>query len=66
MKRNNIPLKEKYALTVPEASQYYNIGPRRLRLMADQHLGDFAVFSGNKYLILREKFEEFLKQTSSI
>ncbi len=34
--------------------------------MADQHLGDFAVFSGNKYLILREKFEEFLKQTSSI
>jgi excisionase family DNA binding protein len=66
MKRDNIPLKEKYALTVTEASQYYNIGPRRLRLMADQHLGDFAVFSGNKYLILREKFEEFLKQTSSI
>ena len=66
MKRDNIPLKEKYALTVTEASRYYNIGPRRLRLMADQHLGDFAVFSGNKYLILREKFEEFLKQTSSI
>ena len=66
MKRDKIPLKEKYALTVTEASRYYNIGPRRLRLMADQHLGDFAVFSGNKYLILREKFEEFLKQTSSI
>ncbi len=66
MKRDNIPLKEKYALTVTEASQYYNIGPRRLRLMADQHLGDFAVFSGNKYLLLREKFEEFLKQISSI
>ena len=66
MKRDNIPLKEKYALTVTEASRNYNIGPRRLRLMAEDHLGDFAIFSGNKYLILREKFEEFLVQTSAI
>lgn len=36
MKRDNIPLKEKYALTVTEASQYYNIGPRRLRLIKEK------------------------------
>ncbi len=66
MKRNNIPLSERYALTITEASRYYNIGPRRLRLMAEEHLGDFAIFSGNKYLIIRERFEAFLAQTSAI
>ena len=57
---------EKYALTVTEASKYYSIGQKRLRRLAAEHLGEFAIFSGNKFLILREKFEEFLSKTSAI
>ena len=53
-------------LTISEASRYYSIGVKRLRLIAEQHIGDFAVYNGNKYLINREKFEAFLAQTTAI
>lgn len=66
MKSTTIPTGEKYMLTIAEASRYYSIGVKRLRLIAEQHIGDFAVYNGNKYLIIREKFEAFLSQTSAI
>ena len=66
MKRTAMPVNEKYALTITEASRYYNIGIKRLRQMAEEHLGEFSFFNGNKYLIIREKFEQFLSQTSAI
>ncbi len=61
-----ISTNEKYALTVKEASKYYSIGIKRFRALAEEHLGEFAVLRGNRYLILREKFEAFLAQTSAI
>ena len=66
MKSTTIPVSEKYMLTISEASRYYSIGVKRLRMIAEQHIGDFAVYNGNKYLIIREKFEAFLSQTSAI
>ena len=66
MKRTAMPVNEKYALTITEASRYYNIGVKRLRQMAEEHLGEFSFFNGNKDLIIREKFEQFLTQTSAI
>ncbi len=65
VKRSNMPSGEKYTLTISEASRYYRIGIKRLRRLAEEHLGDFAVFSGNRYLIIREKFEEYITQTSA-
>ncbi len=66
MKKTEIPINEKYALTLVEASRYYSIGVKRLRQIAEEHLGEFAIFNGNKYLIIRERFEQFLTQTSAI
>ena len=66
MKKTEIPINEKYALTLLEASRYYSIGVKRLRQIAEEHLGEFAIFNGNKYLIIRERFEQFLTQTSAI
>ncbi len=66
MKNDTIPANEKYTLTVTEASKYYSIGVKRLRQICEEHLGEFAVFHGNKYLIIREKFDEFLNNTSAI
>ncbi len=66
MKKTEIPINEKYALTLVEASRYYSIGVKRLRQIAEEHLGELAIFNGNKYLIIREKFEQFLTQTSAI
>lgn len=51
---------EKYMLTVKEASEYYNIGTKALRRIAENGEKKFAVASGNKMLIIRHRFEDYL------
>ena len=63
---DRIPFGEKYALTIKEAAIYFNIGNKKLRRLAEENLGRFAVESGNRYLIIRPKFEQFLDRSSSI
>ena len=66
MTNQKIPVNEKYMLSINEAAQYFNIGVKKMRRLAEDNLGGFAVYSGNRYLIIRCKFEEFLQKTSSI
>lgn len=63
---SEVSLNQKYMLTVKEAADYFNIGVKKMRRLAEEHTDSFAVFSGNRYLIIRTKFEEFLFQTSTI
>lgn len=63
---SEVLLNQKYMLTVKEAADYFNIGVKKMRRLAEEHTDSFAVFSGNRYLIIRTKFEEFLFQTSTI
>ena len=63
---NNIPLNEKYTLTIKEAASYFNIGVKTMRRLAEEHTSSFSIYSGNRYLIIRTKFEEFLVETSTI
>ena len=57
---------EKYLLTIKEAGENFNIGVKKMRRLAEENLGVFSVYSGNRYLINRTKFEEFLCNTSTI
>lgn len=59
-------LKDKYLLTVKEAAFYFNIGTKKMRRIAEDNLGNVAVFCGNRFLIVRPKFEEFILQSSEI
>lgn len=63
--KNNVPVWKKYALTVKEAAEYFNIGEKKLRKLVDDY-GDtgFAVWNGTKVLIKRQSFEKFLDATS--
>ncbi len=62
-----VPLNQKYTLTIKEASQYFNIGTKKKRRLAEANTHNgFAVHSGNRYLIIRSKFEKFLVETSAI
>ena len=63
---NNIPLNEKYTLTIKESASYFNIGVKKMRRLAEEHTSSFSIYSGNRYLIIRTKFEEFLVETSTI
>ena len=55
-----LPLSEKYALTIKEAAIYFNIGNKKLRRLAEENLGRFAVESGNRFLIIRSRCEEYI------
>lgn len=63
-----VPIPEKFTLTVSEASEYFNIGDKNLRkIITDDTINaDFVLQNGNKYLIKRKKFEEFLNQVTAI
>lgn len=63
---NAIPVGEKYMLTIREAACYFNIGVKKMRRLAEENMGRFSIFSGNRYLINRTKFEQFLDETSAI
>ena len=55
-----VPLNDKYTLTIKEASGYFSIKKKKLYKLASENIGNFAVRHGNKYLIIRSKFEEYL------
>lgn len=62
-----IPIWKRYALTIPEASTYYHIGENKLRMIADeQPEADFIIMNGNRVLIKRQKFEQYLDQATVV
>ena len=61
-----VPVSEKYTLTIKEAAAYFNIGIKKMRRIAEDNLGTVAVYCGNRFLIIRPKFEEFILNSSEI
>ncbi|MDD2957259.1 MAG: excisionase [Lachnospiraceae bacterium] len=68
-KRVTVPVWEKYMLTVEEAARYFGIGEKKIRNLIAENIGSeycFTIQIGNKSLINRQKFEEFLNQITSL
>ena len=61
-----VPISEKYTLTIKEAALYFNIGVKKMRRLAEENLGRYAIYSGNRYLIVRTKFEKLIDESSEI
>ena len=62
-----IPIYEKYNLTIAEAAQYFNIGEKNLRkIVANDPTADYILMVGNKVLLKRKLFEKFIDETNSI
>ena len=65
--RNEIPLCEKYALTIDEAAIYFGIGTKKLREMVRRYPNKGVFIKhGNKVLIKRVMFEKFLNGLDNI
>lgn len=62
-----IPIWKKYALTVKEAAEYYNIAETKMRdfLLENRNM-PFVLKGGARLLVKRKMFEEFLDQNSII
>ena len=62
-----IPVWEKYSLSVEEAAAYFRIGVNKLRvIISNDPYADFVLWNGNRAQIKRKKFEEFLDRTTDI
>ena len=60
-KENLVPVWQKYTLTITEASEYFNIGEKKMRQIVQEYdTMDFTLNNGVKVLIKRKKFEQFI------
>ena len=59
-----VPVCEKYTLTIKEAAEYFNIGIKKMRRLAEDNEGEFAIYMGNRYLVIRERFEQYIVNLS--
>ena len=58
---SNIPLWEKYTLTIEEAARYFRIGENKLRKIAEENLdAKWILMNGNRIQIKRKLFEEVI------
>ena len=67
MRTTEIPYWEKYMLTLREAAEYFHIGEKKMRQIVDDNLdATFLLESGNRIMIKRKLFEEYLDRASVI
>ena len=68
MKHNqNVPLWEKYTLTVEEVAVYFHIGEYKLRKLINENKNaDYLLWNGNRVQIKRVKFEKYVDTLEAI
>lgn len=64
--KHDVPLWEKVTLTLDEASDYSGIGINKIRDISEQNECDFVLWVGNKRLIKRKPFVEYLEKCYSL
>lgn len=65
--RTKVPSSEKYMLTIREAAEYFHLGEKALReLVVGKAGAEFLLEHGNRVLIKRKLFEEYLDKASVI
>lgn len=65
-KEIKVPICEKVALTIEEASVYSNIGINKLYELTNNPRCTFVLFVGKKRLIKRKDFDRYIEQTLQI
>lgn len=64
--RKYVPIWEKLNLTLEEASEYSNIGINKIREISNNNNCPFVLWIGNKRLIKRRKFDEYIEKAYSL
>ncbi|MBR3809515.1 MAG: DNA-binding protein [Clostridia bacterium] len=58
----SVPINLKVTLTIQEAANYSNIGINRLNTLLKTPNCPFVLFVGNKKLVKRKEFEEYISK----
>lgn len=62
-----VPVWEKYTLSIEEAAAYFRIGENKLRkIIAENPDADFVLWNGTRSQIKRKKFEEYIDKLNVI
>ena len=63
----NIPIWEKYTLSIEEAAAYFRIGEHKLRRIINENRNaDYLLWNGNRVQIKRVKFEKYVDSLEAI
>ena len=66
MKQTDIPIWERYTLTIEEASKYFRIGENKLRRLAEENKNaNWLIMNGNRIQNKRKKFAK-IKETVDV
>lgn len=61
MNYNDVPIWEKYTLTIEEAAKYFRIGEKKLRKLAEENPdANWLIMNGNRIQIKRKQFEKII------
>lgn len=64
---NRVPIWKKYSLNISEAADYYGIGEKRLRQIANENPGaDFILEIGSHTRSKRKLLEEYLDSSNTV
>ena len=67
MNNTDVPIWEKYTLTIEEASKYFRIGEKKLRKLAEENLDAcWVIVNGNRIQIKRKQFEKIIDTLDEI
>ena len=62
-----IPVWEKYTLTIEAASKYFRIGENKLRRLAEENKdAGWLIMNGNRMQIKRRQFEQVIDKLDAI
>ena len=67
MKQTDIPIWERYTLTIEEASKYFRLGENKLRRLAEENKNaNWLIMNGNRIQIKRKQFEKIIDTLDAI
>lgn len=67
MNNTDVPIWEKYTLTIEEASKYFRIGEKELRRLAEENPNaGWVIMNGNRIQIKRKQFEKIIDTLDAI
>lgn len=67
MNNTDVPIWEKYTLSIEEASRYFRIGEKKLRKLAEENLNSgWVIVNGNRIQIKRKQFEKIIDTLDEI
>ncbi|MGI6095650.1 MAG: excisionase [Lachnospiraceae bacterium] len=67
MNNTDVPVWEKYTLTIEEAAKYFRIGEKKLRrIVEENHSAGWLIMNGNRVQIKRKQFEKVIDSLDAI